>query len=588
MKSLGLFSFLCSSVVAAAAPAGHQQQGIAPAGCRKLSTDVDWPAPEVWAAAIPGVVPNSVKGTDLIAPGGVSDYRIRARSVEDVQNAVRFASQHNIRIAVITTGHDQIGRNDAGSGLLIDLSLLKNVRVSESFTATTEGVPWADSTVPNVIVPKEGVQAAVTFGPAVAGFPLNHAVSASGLFTPSGFYHTIALAGGWGQNGGYGPLTAQYGIGTDQWLEAKIVTPDGELKIANEVSNPDLFWAIRGGGGGTFGVLVEATWKAYPVVPITTMAFYINSTNTGANSSNPETGETPMSEAMAYLMSEVPNMQAQGISGTFYVSPTSMRAFVIHPGPASGLANANAFWGPILSKMSSFKDMTPFQTKAFQHASYADYFIYTYGPMPNEAEVPYSRGIIEYDSILLAPEHLQSPDITSALRTTGGDYGVQVVTPGNKFGNGIEVAANPAWRRASALIVGTKNRAEGISMDGLRELAPDMGTYINEASHTSENWTTQFWGTNYPRLSAFKKSIDPNMTFWVSPGINADHMVAREGRACIVDPYTQTSEIPPPLDRSVPANVTRDIDFLFGQQERDLRNYPTPGSWLGLQNATVN
>jgi FAD/FMN-containing dehydrogenase len=63
---------------------------------------------------------------------------------------------------------------------------------------------------------------------------------------------------------GIGPLSHIFGLGVDQWLEAKIVTPDGELKVANEVSNPDLFWAIRGGGGGTFGVVVEATMKVIP------------------------------------------------------------------------------------------------------------------------------------------------------------------------------------------------------------------------------------------------------------------------------------------------------------------------------------
>lgn len=62
-------------------------------------------------------------------------------------------------------------------------------------------------------------------------------------------------------SGGHGPLTSKYGLAADVMLEYKVVTSDGQLRIANAVSEPDLFWALRGGGGGTFGVVVEATMK---------------------------------------------------------------------------------------------------------------------------------------------------------------------------------------------------------------------------------------------------------------------------------------------------------------------------------------
>jgi FAD/FMN-containing dehydrogenase len=62
-----------------------------------------------------------------------------------------------------------------------------------------------------------------------------------------------------------------------------VVTADGQLQIANKVSNPDLFWALRGGGGGTFGVVVEATVKAYPDIPITLSTWQINTTTTNSD-----------------------------------------------------------------------------------------------------------------------------------------------------------------------------------------------------------------------------------------------------------------------------------------------------------------
>lgn len=155
-----------------------------PIGCRKLSTDQDWPSIEVWEAAIPGVVRQN--GSD--AHGGLPNYRIRAQSASDIQASVRFASKHNIRLSVITTGHDQLGRSDAGSGLIVDLSLMNKVNVLESFTPTKKGAAGPGHTIeaPNVVVPEEGVQAAVTFHPGVTGLALNYAVAPSGLFTTSG------------------------------------------------------------------------------------------------------------------------------------------------------------------------------------------------------------------------------------------------------------------------------------------------------------------------------------------------------------------------------------------------------------------
>jgi hypothetical protein len=154
-----------------------------PRGCRKLNTDYNWPDVSTWEIALPGVF--ATEGSDEYST--IPDYRLQAKSVEDVQQAVRFAKEHNIRLSIITTGHDQLMRSDAGSGLLLDLSFFQGTHVMASYTATKKGLPLLENNAKaNVITPVEGVQAAVSFGPAVAGLPLNYAVSPSGLFTVSG------------------------------------------------------------------------------------------------------------------------------------------------------------------------------------------------------------------------------------------------------------------------------------------------------------------------------------------------------------------------------------------------------------------
>lgn len=152
--------------------------------CRLLPQDSDWPSPETWSAELPGVT--SIRDENN-KTGPIPDYRLRAQSIEDVQAAVRFASEHNVRISVITTGHDQIGRNDAASGLLLDLSFMRGIELHQSFDATKDGTARLDHTkASNVITPIPGVQAAVTFGPAAAGQYLNNGRNASGLFSVTG------------------------------------------------------------------------------------------------------------------------------------------------------------------------------------------------------------------------------------------------------------------------------------------------------------------------------------------------------------------------------------------------------------------
>lgn len=377
-------------------------------------------------------------------------------------------------------------------------------------------------------------------------------------------------------------MTAQYGLGVDQWLEAQIVTADGELRIANEVTNPDLFWAIRGGGGGTFGVVVQATWKAHPTVPMTGFNWYLNST---LDTADLEPGLLPTSHAMGYLLSQLPALKEKGISLYVYVYPTTLRGYAIHPGTTAGIENANAVWGPILEKMQSFPGMTQFQTRPFEFANYREFFDTTYGPLhlqPTTPQARRSRGVVPYDSRLLAAEHLTNPNITSAFSSAKDGYGVLLCAPGQAVGDGTDTSANPGWRRAVALIVGHKSNTS--SFDGLRELAPDMGTYINEASLTEDNWTESFWGSNYPRLSEIKTRYDPNMTFWVSPGINADHMHAIDGRACQIRPAPKTpSRFPPKTERRHLADMAVDGQFLFGNLELIGTQFPLPGTEIGLQ-----
>jgi FAD/FMN-containing dehydrogenase len=183
-----------------------------PEGCKKLSTDSGWPATVEWKAAMP-----EVEVHKQVAGARHPDYVLRAESYKDVQNAVKFCAKNNIRLVIITSGHDFLGRNDAPSGLTLDVSLLKGIKVLESFTPTEQGAAKPEKKT-NSIIPVPGKQAAVTFGAGVSTQQLHNGVYPSKLLTIGAAHGSVSVTGGWGLTGGHGPLTRTFYAVTPLYL----------------------------------------------------------------------------------------------------------------------------------------------------------------------------------------------------------------------------------------------------------------------------------------------------------------------------------------------------------------------------------
>jgi hypothetical protein len=170
--------------------------------CKVIPGDEDWPKDEVWKSALPGVVQSPLVVANQTRP----DYVLTALEPADVQAAVNFSAQHNVRLAIINSGHDFLGRyveifdstwglfadafrrNDAPSGLWLVVANLKGIRVLESFTPSEQGaIPVNYTQHPllsvNIIKPVPGKQAAVTFGVGLSTQELNDALHKSGLVT---------------------------------------------------------------------------------------------------------------------------------------------------------------------------------------------------------------------------------------------------------------------------------------------------------------------------------------------------------------------------------------------------------------------
>lgn len=165
---------------------------------------------------------------------------VRCQGAADVMDAVSFAAGHGLPISIRGGGHNVAGHAVGDGGVMIDLSLMRSVRVDpENRRAWVEGgATWGD---------------------------VDRETQAFGLAAPGGLISDTGVAG-LTLSGGIGWLRSRYGLCIDNMVSAQVVTADGRLVTASESENEGLFWALRG-GGGNFGVVTAFEFKLHPVGP---------------------------------------------------------------------------------------------------------------------------------------------------------------------------------------------------------------------------------------------------------------------------------------------------------------------------------
>ena len=201
-------------------------------------------------------------GSPNDVPSGLPAYTVAVRNTADVQAAVRFAREHNIKVSVKNTGHNSIGSSTTAGSLLIWMYHFKPSTHSATGQRWPTGVaPWKDSC--GVIHPDVlRVGAASTWEDAylaaAAHNPPMDMVGGGGL--------TVGAAGGWLQGGGLSAMARAQGLGVDNVRSFEVVLADGSHITADACENEDMFWALRGGGGGTFGVVTAVRYQTHPSV----------------------------------------------------------------------------------------------------------------------------------------------------------------------------------------------------------------------------------------------------------------------------------------------------------------------------------
>lgn len=180
--------------------------------------------------------------------GTLVQYAVNASSSSDYLATIKFAQQNNIRLVIRNTGHDYYGKSSGTGGLALWTHFLKDISLVNYKQSYYTG---------KALKVGAGVQngEALTFA------------HKNGLIVATGDGSTVGFAGGYSQGGGHGPVASKFGLAADQVLEWEVITSTGQHLVATPSQNTDLYWALSGGGGGTYAAVLSMTVRAYPDMP---------------------------------------------------------------------------------------------------------------------------------------------------------------------------------------------------------------------------------------------------------------------------------------------------------------------------------
>ncbi|KAM5354798.1 hypothetical protein ACJ41O_001444 [Fusarium nematophilum] len=459
--------------------------------------------------------------TDRTVPctlGNYVSYAVDVKKTADIAAALRFAKSKNIRVVIRNTGHDFLGRSTGAGALAIWTQSLKTIEFSE----------WSDDYYNGP---------AVTIGAGVVGYEVLEAAHAKGFTVVNGECATVGLAGGFTQGGGHSALSTQFGLGADQTLSFTVVTADGRTVVASPTQNADLYWALSGGGGGTFGVVVSMTVKVYKSQNVGGAAFQLLAPTT-----TPEKFQAVVTKFYELL----PAMTDKGAMVVFY---NNQQMLVVKPLTVWNSTAAYVRDVVLAPFTAAVKEIGITLPVAYSELAYRDHYDRYMGPLPQGgvevARYQFGGRLIPRSVIENNNEGLQ--EVINKL-TSNGVLAVGSAAKYQKAKGSPANSVHPAWRDAIMqlqLITDWDNNAPWSDMEAAQKrmteefmplieaVTPGSGAYMNEADFRQPNWQKTFFGANYAKLLSIKRKWDPSSLFYVLKGVGSESWnVAENGRMC--------------------------------------------------------
>ncbi|KAI1400902.1 FAD-binding domain-containing protein [Hypoxylon fuscum] len=464
--------------------------------------------------------------TESCTLGYYGVYVIVAQTRDHIKAGVDFARENNLRLIIRNTGHDFIGRSTGWGALVINTHSFQDVEFTTEYNATSDYNGGA-----------------VTIGAGVQGRAiLTQAHEQSPPVTVlTGECPTVGVAGGLVQGGGHGPLTPLYGLTADTALSFDVITTDGKFLTANSEENPDLFWALKGGGPSAFAVVLSVTLKTFPAQKAAGVIVDINSTHTS---------DTDVFwEGVKVFHKHSNTIVDAGLYAYF-----ELMALRLHIQPIVGVGKTSAEMEALLQPM--FDELKakaiPYDTVSKDFDTLFDLYIdmfddeaagqsaLTGGWLFTHEDVKENNdGIIEAFKTVVSPRDdlANQGFIIGHLWDAGHGTPVSNSATNPRFRKstdftivGLPVPIGATWAQKEDL----QNILTNVQDAAMKKAGPNGCAYVNEGDPYQADWQHNFWGTEYPKLLELRQKWDPNGVLYAvaTPGTEDWEVIEYGTRLC--------------------------------------------------------